>query len=164
MLEWELFFQPAGRSYLQSSLASKMPRLLAPIAFSMMRRHFERQLHGRGTARHAPEVVEAKDAPIWMRWPPTWRIAPMFLMIGLRPQRLQFSVWSPRCSIGRWTRRCSAYARGLPAITRYCELMRRRCFGKRADDDKAQPTYKSIIAALPKRPSSETVIPLVASE
>src|SRR5688572_13277396 len=60
VLEWELFAHPAGAAYMRKSLGSKMPPVIGPMLFPVLRSHFRRQLYARGIARHALEVIEAK--------------------------------------------------------------------------------------------------------
>jgi hypothetical protein len=60
VLEWELFEHPAGAAYMRTSLLSKMPPMLGPLLFSMLRSRLRTQLYGRGLARHTPDIIEAK--------------------------------------------------------------------------------------------------------
>src|SRR3954452_8283773 len=60
VLEWELFFHPAGAAWLRTSLTSQIPAVLARPAFFLMQRQFGKQLYARGIARHDPKVIAAK--------------------------------------------------------------------------------------------------------
>lgn len=60
VLEWELFVHPAGRAGARAIAASVLPGPIATVATGYLARHFARQLHARGIARHAPDVIAAK--------------------------------------------------------------------------------------------------------
>jgi glutathione S-transferase len=60
VLEWELFVHPAGKEGMRKMAAEAVPAPLAGVAATYMARHFGRQLHARGIARHAPEIIAAK--------------------------------------------------------------------------------------------------------
>ena len=61
VLEWELFVHPAGIEGGARQMAREaVPAPLAGVATSYITRHFGKQLHARGIARHAPEIVAAK--------------------------------------------------------------------------------------------------------
>jgi glutathione S-transferase len=60
VLEWELFEHPAGATYMRKSMLSKMPPVIGPLVFSMLRSHLRKQLYARGLARHTPDIIEAK--------------------------------------------------------------------------------------------------------
>jgi glutathione S-transferase len=60
VLEWELFVHPAGRAGAREIAARALPGPIATAATGYLAGHFSRQLHARGLARHAPEVIAAK--------------------------------------------------------------------------------------------------------
>jgi glutathione S-transferase len=60
VLEWELFVHPSGIEGARELSANAVPPPLVGLATSYMTRHFARQLHARGMARHAPEIIAAK--------------------------------------------------------------------------------------------------------
>jgi glutathione S-transferase len=60
VLEWELFVHPQGAAEVHRMAAAAVPRPLAGTAASMIRRHFRRQLHARGIARHSDAVIAGK--------------------------------------------------------------------------------------------------------
>jgi glutathione S-transferase len=61
VLEWELFVHPAGIAGGARQMAREsVPAPLAGLATTYITRHFGRQLHARGIARHAPEIIAAK--------------------------------------------------------------------------------------------------------
>lgn len=60
VLEWELFVHPAGVKGAQELSAKAVPAPLAGLATTYMSRHFGKQLHARGIARHPPEIIASK--------------------------------------------------------------------------------------------------------
>ncbi len=60
ILEWELFVHPAGKEGARQLAAEAVPAPLAGLAATYMTQHFGRQLHARGIARHAPDIIAAK--------------------------------------------------------------------------------------------------------
>jgi hypothetical protein len=85
VLEWELFFHPAGAAWMRASLASQMPVVLASPVFSLMRAQFRKQLYARGIARHEPEIITRKGRADLDALPAFLRDNP-FLLTD-RPQR-----------------------------------------------------------------------------
>ncbi|WP_071796251.1 glutathione S-transferase family protein [Natronohydrobacter thiooxidans] len=59
VLEWELFVHPEGLAHIRSVISEAAPGLLVPTITRSMYRHFSRQLHARGIARHTPERIAA---------------------------------------------------------------------------------------------------------
>ncbi len=129
VLEWELFAHPAGAAYMRTSLASKMPPLAGPLAFSMLRSHFRKQLYARGIARHTPDIIKAKgradldalatflgDRPFLVAERPTTADTAVF---GLLAPMVYWPMPTPVAS----------YARSLPRLVAYCDRMHQRCFG-----------------------------------
>ena len=60
VLEWELFFHPAGAAWMRDSMGSQMPSVLAGPVFLLIRQQFGKQLYARSIARHSPEVIAQK--------------------------------------------------------------------------------------------------------
>lgn len=60
VLEWELFVHPAGAAEISAQIARVAPPVLSTVAAGMMCRHFKKQLHARGIARHSEDVIFAK--------------------------------------------------------------------------------------------------------
>jgi len=59
--EWELFVHPAGVEGGARQMAREaVPAPLADVATAYITRHFGKQLHARGIARHAPDIIAAK--------------------------------------------------------------------------------------------------------
>lgn len=59
VLEWELFVHPEGVAYVDRVVREHMPPFVAPLVSASVRRHFRRQLHARGIARHEPGTIAA---------------------------------------------------------------------------------------------------------
>lgn len=65
VLEWELFVHAEGLEHIRSVVREAAPGLLAPVITRSLHRHFSRQLHARGIARHTPErIASAGQADI----------------------------------------------------------------------------------------------------
>lgn len=60
VLEWELFVHPAGAAEIRRMTSSAAPPLVAGPLAAIMCRHFRRQLHARGIARHSAGIIAAK--------------------------------------------------------------------------------------------------------
>jgi glutathione S-transferase len=133
VLEWELFFHPAGAAWLRTSLTSQIPAVLARPAFFIMQRQFGKQLYARGIARHDPEVIAGKgradldalasflgDRPFLLTDRPTSSDTAVF---GLLAPVVYWPMETP----------VAMYARSLPNVSAYCDRMRERCFHRQAD-------------------------------
>ena len=61
VLEWELFVHPAGIEGGARPMAREaVPGPLSGVATAYITRHFGKQLHARGIARHAADTIAAK--------------------------------------------------------------------------------------------------------
>ena len=60
ILEWELFVHPEGAAEVRRMAARQLPAVAAGAVASIVCRHFRRQLHARGIARHDPDTIAAK--------------------------------------------------------------------------------------------------------
>lgn len=60
ILEWELFAHPAGFVYIEEQVRKAMPPILGAVMARVIRRHFLKQLHARGIARHDAATIAAK--------------------------------------------------------------------------------------------------------
>lgn len=130
VLEWELFLRPEGAAYMRALLASTVPPVVAPLVFSMLRRHFGRQLYARGIARHAPEVVAAKgraDVDALAAF-----LSDRPFLVADRPTMVDTAVFGQLAPMVYWPMATpvASYARSVPAIAAYCDRMRERCFGR----------------------------------
>jgi glutathione S-transferase len=132
VLEWELFEHPAGATYLRKSMLSKMPAVIGPLFFSMLRSHLRKQLYARGLARHSADIIEAKgradidalavflsDKPFLLGKQPSMTDAAVF---GLLAPMVYWPMHTPVAS----------YAKSVRTIADYCDRMRQQCF-KRKD-------------------------------
>ena len=129
VLEWELLIHPAGAAYMREFFARVVPRPMAPLVFTMVRRQIRKQLHARGIARHNPEVIEAKgradlDALAAYLQDGTFLVAD-------RPTTADTAVFGLLAPMVYWPMETpvAVHARGLPIIRGYCERMRETCFG-----------------------------------
>jgi glutathione S-transferase len=128
VLEWELFEHPAGATYMRKSMLSKMPPVVGPLVFSILRSHLRKQLYARGLARHTPDIIEAKgradidglaaflgDKPFLLGQQPRTADAAVF---GLLAPMVYWPMQTPVAS----------YAKSVNNIVSYCTRMRERCF------------------------------------
>jgi glutathione S-transferase len=130
VLEWELFEHPAGATYMRKNMLLKMPPVVGPLVFSMLRSHLRRQLYARGLARHTPDIIEAKgradidalaaflcDKPFLLGPQPTTADTAVF---GLLAPMVYWPMQTPVAS----------YAKSVRNIASYCDRMHKRCFRK----------------------------------
>lgn len=128
VLEWELFGHPAGEAYMRKSLTSKMPPVVGPAIFAMLRRHFTKQLHARGIARHSAEVIAAKGRADIDALAAFLGDSPFLL--GDRPGTADTAVFGQLAPMVNWPMATpvAAHARAVKPIADYCERMRKLCF------------------------------------
>jgi glutathione S-transferase len=107
VLEWELFVHPAGIAGGARPMAAEaVPAPLAGVATTYMTRHFAKQLHARGIARHAPEIIAAKakadlDAIEAL-------LGDQPFITGNRPAMADLSVYGLLMPMARWPMRTPA--------------------------------------------------------
>lgn len=128
VLEWELFVHPAGAAYMRQFLASKMPPVLGPIAFTMFRSHLRKQLYARGIARHSPDIVAAKgraDIDALAAF-----LGDRPFLLGDRPRSADAALFGQLAPMVCWPMATpvAAHARSLAPIAAYCDRMRKLCF------------------------------------
>lgn len=129
VLEWELFMHPAGAAWMRASMASQMPPVLGPAVFLMLRSHFARQLHARGIARHAPDVIGAKgreDVDGLAAF-----LGERRFLLTERPTSADAAVFGLLAPMAYWPMATpvASHAKSLPNVVAYCDRMRERCFG-----------------------------------
>jgi glutathione S-transferase len=131
VLEWELFQHPAGQAYMRAAMTSKMPPVVGPVVFSMLKSHFGKQLHARGIARHPPDVIEAKgraDIDALAAF-----LGDRPFLLGDRPGTADAAVFGQLAPMVSWpmTTPVASYARSVKSIADYCERMREACFARK---------------------------------
>jgi glutathione S-transferase len=128
VLEWELFQHPAGEAYMRAAMTSKMPPVVGPAVFAMLKSHFGRQLYARGIARHPPDMIEAKGRA---------DIDALAAFLGGRPFLLRdrpssadAAVFGQLAPMVYWPMATpvASYARSLEPIAAYCDRLRELCF------------------------------------
>lgn len=129
VLEWELLIHPAGARYMRASLAKSLPPVARTLVWTMISRHMGKQLHARGIARHAPEVIEAKgraDLDALAAF-----LGDRAFLLTDRPTMLDCAVFGLTAPMLYWPMETpvAVHARSLPAVAGYCGRMRDRCFG-----------------------------------
>lgn len=142
VFEWELLVHPAGAAFMRAFVTGQMPPVIGSIAFKMMQREMAGQLHARGIARHAPDVIEAKgrhdiDALSAYLGERPYLVAdrPVVADAAVFGQLAPMMVWPMETPV-------ALYARTVPNVVAYCERMRALCF-----DAKAAETTGPVAAA-----------------
>jgi glutathione S-transferase len=131
VLEWELFQHPAGQAYMRTAMTSKMPPVVGPVVFSMLKIHFAKQLHARGIARHPPDIIEAKgraDIDALAAF-----LGDRPFLLGNRPGTADAAVFGQLAPMISWPMATpvASYARSVKSIADYCERMREACFARK---------------------------------
>lgn len=129
VLEWELFFHPAGAAWMRANLVSQVGAAFGPLLFRFLRSQFDKQLRARGIARHGPEVIAAKGRAD-LDALSTFLGARHFLL-GDRPATADTAVFGLLAPMVYWPMPTpvAVHARSLPNLVAYCDRMRSRCFG-----------------------------------
>jgi glutathione S-transferase len=130
ILEWELFFHPEGAAYIRGQIRKAAPPVVGALIFRAVSRHFHRQLHARGIARHDAETVAAKgradlDAlAAWLRDRP--------FLAGAEPVFADLAVFGQVAPVLHWTMDTpmARHARSLPAVRDWCERIKLLCFSE----------------------------------
>lgn len=128
VLEWELFVHRAGAEYMRSSLSAKLPPIIGPAVFSMLRFHFRRQLHARGIARFPPEVIEAKgraDVDALADF-----LGDRPFLLAEQPSTADTAVFGQLAPMAYWAMETpvASYVKSVRNIVDYCNRMCQRCF------------------------------------
>jgi glutathione S-transferase len=131
VLEWELFQHPAGQAYMRAAMTAKMPPVVGPVVFAMLKAHFSKQLYARGIARHPPDVIEAKgraDIDALAAF-----LGDRPFLLGNRPGTADAAVFGQLAPMVSWpmTTPVASYARSVKPIADYCERMREACFASK---------------------------------
>lgn len=130
VLEWELFAHPAGVANVRASMLAKMPPIVGPLVFKMLRSRLLEQLHARGIARHAPDIVASKgradlDAlAVFLGERP--------FLVADRPSTADCAVFGLLAPMIYWPMATPVadHAKSLAPIKAYCDRMNERCFAK----------------------------------
>ncbi|MFW6077727.1 MAG: glutathione S-transferase family protein [Hyphomicrobiales bacterium] len=128
VLEWELFVHPAGAAYMHQSMTSKLPPIVGPAVFAMLKSHFRKQLYARGIARHSPDVIAAKGRADIDALAAFLGDGPFLLRD--RPSTTDTAVFGQLAPMVYWPMATpvAAHARSVEPIAAYCERMRKLCF------------------------------------
>lgn len=131
VLEWELFVHQAGAEYMRSSLSAKLPPIIGPAVFSMLRFHFRRQLHARGIGRFPPEVIEAKgraDVDALADF-----LGDRPFLLAEQPSTADTAVFGQLAPMAYWAMETpvASYVKSVRNIVDYCDRMCQRCFKSR---------------------------------
>ncbi|WP_211206648.1 glutathione S-transferase family protein [Wenxinia marina] len=136
VLEWELLLHSAGAAYMREFFGRVAPKPVAPLLFAMIWRQFRKQLHARGIARHSPEVIAAKGRADLDALAAFLGDRPF--LVADRPTTADTAVFGLLAPMVFWPMNTPVadHAKSLPAIQAYCDRMRERCFGSKAQLDR----------------------------
>ena len=131
VLEWELLLHPAGAAYMKASMAAKMPPVVGPVVFNMMRSHMRKQLHARGLARHSPEIIKAKgcaDVDALATF-----LGDRDYLVADRATSFDAAVFGLLAPMIYWPMQTpvAQHARSVPSIRAYIDRVKQQCFGDR---------------------------------
>jgi glutathione S-transferase len=130
ILEWELFFHPEGAAYIDGQIRKAAPPVVGALISRMVSRHFHRQLHARGIARHDAEVIAAKgradlDAlAVWLQDRP--------FLAGPQPVLADLAVFGQVAPVLHWPMDTpmGRYVRTIPTIRDWCGRIMDLCFSE----------------------------------
>lgn len=139
VFEWELLVHPEGAGFMKAFVRSQMPPVLGGVAFRMMHRGMAKQLHARGIARHAPEVIAAKgrhdiDALSAFLGDRSFLVADHAVTAdaAVFGQLAPMMVWPMGTPVAQ-------YLRGVGNLVEYVERMRNLCFATGASGSGTSP-------------------------
>jgi glutathione S-transferase len=123
IFEWEFFVHPTGLAGAHEFFSQIMPAPLAGLAVGHMSRHFKRQLHARGLARHGADVI-ARKAFADIDTIETLVGGKPFLL-GTRPCMADVAIYGLLYPMARWPMRTPAaeYIKSKAALMGYLERL-----------------------------------------
>lgn len=127
ILEWELFMHPAGAAFIDETIRHQAPPVIGPLVSRSMRRHFARQLHARGIARHAPETIaEMGRADLDAL---AARLADRPFLAGERPVLGDLAVFGQVAPILHWPMETpvASHAKQLSALRDWSDRIKSEC-------------------------------------
>lgn len=128
VLEWELFYHQQGRAYIASQVRKMAPPLIAGLVYHSLTRHFHRQLHARGIARHSPEVIFDKaraDIDALADY-----LKGRAFLAGDAPGLADLAVFGQVAPMLHWPMQTpvAQYLRSVQPVADWCERIKVRCF------------------------------------
>jgi glutathione S-transferase len=134
VVEWELFVHEDGWRVTETHFDTIVPRLVGGMIKKMVRKQFARQLHARGLARHAPEVIAAMGRR-------DLEALEVFIgegpyLFGDRPCTADAAVFGQIGVLSRVPADTPAmsYVRESEVLKRYCDGILREWFGDAAEE------------------------------
>jgi glutathione S-transferase len=123
VLEWELFVHPEGAAEVRRMVARHLPAVAAGAVASMVCRHFRRQLHARGIARHSAEIVAAKGKADIDAFEALLGEGPFLL--GPRPSMADVSAYGLLAPMAGWPMHTPVadYLKSRPRLLAYLDRM-----------------------------------------
>jgi glutathione S-transferase len=122
VLEWELFVHPAGIEGGARQMAREaVPNPLGGLATAYITRHFGRQLHARGIARHTPDIIAAKARADLNAVEALIGDHPF--LVGSRPSMADVSLYGLLMPMARWPMKTPAAEsiKSRPALMAYLD-------------------------------------------
>ncbi|WIJ23423.1 glutathione S-transferase family protein [Devosia sp. RR2S18] len=132
VLEWELLLTREGAAYMRGLLSREMPGPVSQLLFTVLKRHFQKQLFARGIARHSPEDIERKgkdDLDALAAY-----LQGRKFLGGEQPSTADAAVFGLLAPLLYWTMSTPVgdYAKSLPVLRQYCDRMKGLCFAQKA--------------------------------
>jgi glutathione S-transferase len=123
VLEWELFVHPQGAAEVRRMAARQLPAVAVGPVAAMVCRHFRRQLHARGIARHSPEIIAAKGKADVDAFEVLLGDGPF--LFGPQPVMADVSAYGLLGPMAAWPMRTPVadYIKSRPALQSYLDRM-----------------------------------------
>jgi glutathione S-transferase len=123
VLEWELFAHPEGAAEVRRMVARQVPGVAAGVVAAVVCRHFRRQLHARGIARHSPEIIAAKGKADIDAFEALLGDRPF--LFGLQPAMADVSAYGLLAPMAAWPMRTpvAEYIKSRPLVLAYLDRM-----------------------------------------
>lgn len=128
VFEWELLIHPAGAAFMKEFVRRQAPPVIANVVSAIMQRSMARQLHARGIARHAPDIVAAKgraDLDALSAF-----LGEREFLVADRPVTADLAVFGQLAPMVVWPMQTpvALHLRTIPNLVAYCDRLRARCF------------------------------------
>lgn len=127
ILEWELFVHPDGAIFIDETIRNQAPPVIGAIVSRSMRRHFTRQLHARGIARHAAAAIaEMGRADLDAL---AARLAARPFLTGETPVLADLAIFGQVAPMLHWPMETpvAGHAKGLGALRDWSDRIKMRC-------------------------------------
>jgi glutathione S-transferase len=142
ILEWELFFHPEGAAYIDAQIRKATLPVVGALVSRMVSRHFHRQLHARGIARHSAEAVAAKgraDLDALAAW-----LEDRPFLAGPQPVLADLAVFGQVAPVLHWPMDTpvARYAKTLTPVREWCGRVRTACFSRTGQEKPGTANFR----------------------